>query len=331
MNRLTRLWRTVSVASAVVSMLLVPGASAQEPGKPWPARPLRIVVGFAAGGGADTTARVVAAKLADQLGQPVVVENRPSAGGIVAADTVAKAEADGTTLLLLSNGNAVSATLFRSLPYDTLTDFAPVSLLGTFDVAVVARSDAPIASIADLVAAARARPGRLNVGTINVGSTQHLSAELFKSMAAIDATIVPYKGSPAVITALRAGDVEVAVEMLAPVLPQAAGGAIRILAVGGVRRAPAVPDVPTVAEAGVAGYVASSWNAIAVPARTPPAVVDRLAREIARAIAAPDVRERLAAAGVTPRTSTPGELRRLLAADIDKWRAVIERAGIERQ
>ncbi|MFO1283761.1 MAG: tripartite tricarboxylate transporter substrate binding protein [Burkholderiales bacterium] len=331
MNRLTRLWRTVSVASAVVSMLLVPGASAQEPGKPWPARPLRIVVGFAAGGVADTTARVVAAKLADQLGQPVVVENRPSAGGIVAADTVAKAEADGTTLLLLSNGNAVSATLFRSLPYDTLTDFAPVSLLGTFDVAVVARSDAPIASIADLVAAARARPGRLNVGTINVGSTQHLSAELFKSMAAIDATIVPYKGSPAVITALRAGDVEVAFEMLAPVLPQAAGGAIRILAVGGERRAPALPDVPTVAEAGVAGYVASSWNAIAVPARTPPAIVERLAREIARAIAAPDVRERLAAAGVTPRSSTPGELRRLLAADIDKWRAVIERAGIERQ
>ena len=331
MNRLTRLWRTVSVASAVVSMLLVPGASAQEPGKPWPARPLRIVVGFAAGGVADTTARVVAAKLADQLGQPVVVENRPSAGGIVAADTVAKAEADGTTLLLLSNGNAVSATLFRSLPYDTLTDFAPVSLLGTFDVAVVARSDAPIASIADLVAAARARPGRLNVGTINVGSTQHLSAELFKSMAAIDATIVPYKGSPAVITALRAGDVEVAFEMLAPVLPQAAGGAIRILAVGGERRAPALPDVPTVAEAGVAGYVASSWNAIAVPARTPPAIVERLAREIARAIAAPDVRERLAAAGVTPRSSTPGELRRLLAADIDKWRAVIECAGIERQ
>ena len=331
MNRLTRLWRTVSVASAVVSMLLVPGASAQEPGKPWPARPLRIVVGCAAGGVADTTARVVAAKLADQLGQPVVVENRPSAGGIVAADTVAKAEADGTTLLLLSNGNAVSATLFRSLPYDTLTDFAPVSLLGTFDVAVVARSDAPIASIADLVAAARARPGRLNVGTINVGSTQHLSAELFKSMAAIDATIVPYKGSPAVITALRAGDVEVAFEMLAPVLPQAAGGAIRILAVGGERRAPALPDVPTVAEAGVAGYVASSWNAIAVPARTPPAIVERLAREIARAIAAPDVRERLAAAGVTPRSSTPGELRRLLAADIDKWRAVIECAGIERQ
>lgn len=331
MNTPARRWKAVSVVSAVAWLLLAPGGWAQEPGKSWPTRPLRIVVGFAAGGVADTTARVVAARLGEQLGQPVVVENRPSAGGIVAADTVAKAEPDGTTLLLLSNGNAVSATLFRSLPYDTLSDFAPVSLLGTFDVAVVARSDAPISSIAELVAAARARPGRLNVGTINVGSTQHLSAELFKSMAAIDATIVPYKGSPAVITALRGGDVEVAFEMLAPVLPQAASGAVRVLAVGGERRAPALPDVPTVAEAGVAGYAASSWNAIAAPARTPPAVVDRLAREIARAIAAPDVRERLAAAGVTPRSSTPAELRRLLAADIDKWRAVIERSGIDRQ
>ena len=297
----------------------------------FPAKPVRLIVGFAPGGVADITARVVAQKLSEQLGQQVIVDNRPSAGGIVAAEAVAKAEPDGHTLLLMTNGNAVSASLFRALPYDTLADFAPVSTLGFFDVAVVVPADSKIDSVQGLLAVAKANPGKLNIGTINVGSTQNLAAELFKSATALDAIIVPYKGSPAVITALRGHDVQVAFEMLAPVIPQAKGGAVRILAVTSERRFPGLPDVPTVAESGVPGYAATSWNAVAAPAKTPRAVIDRLNREINAALKAPEVVEKLAAQGVTARGGTPEDMRRLVAADVDKWRRVIEQAKIERQ
>ena len=297
----------------------------------FPTKPVRLVVGFAPGGVADITARVVAQKLSEQLGQQVIVDNRPSAGGIVAAEAVAKAEPDGHTLLLMTNGNAVSASLFRTLPYDTQADFAPVSTLGFFDVAVVVPADSKIDSVQGLLAVAKANPGKLNIGTINVGSTQNLAAELFKSATAVDATIVPYKGSPAVITALRGHDVQVAFEMLAPVIPQAKGGAVRILAVTSERRFPGLPDVPTVAESGVPGYAATSWNAVAAPAKTPRAVIDRLNREINAALKAPEVMEKLAAQGVTARGGTPDDMRRLVAADVDKWRRVIEQAKIERQ
>jgi tripartite-type tricarboxylate transporter receptor subunit TctC len=316
---------------SVFAAALLLGAGATAHAQTFPARPIRIVVGFAAGGVADLTARIVAQKLAEQLGQAVVVDNRPGAGGIVAADAVAKAEPDGHTLLLMSNGNAVSASLFKTLPYDTLADFAPVSTLGFFDVAVVAGAGSPIGSIRELVAYAKSNPGKLNIGTINVGSTQNLAAEMFKSMTSLDAAIVPFKGSPAVVAALRGNEVQVAFEMLAPVVPQARAGAVRILAVASEQRHPALPDVPTVAESGVPGYAASSWNAIAAPAKTPRAIVERLAREINAVLAAPEVREKLAQQGVSARGGTPEDLRRLLAADIEKWRRVIEQAKIERQ
>jgi tripartite-type tricarboxylate transporter receptor subunit TctC len=321
------------LARRLLPLLALAALSAAEPAfaQAWPSKPIRLIVGFAPGGVADVTARVVAQALSEQLGQPVVVDNRPSAGGIVAADAVAKAAPDGYTLLLMTNGNAVSASLFKALPYDTLADFAPVSTLGFFDVAVVAGAGSKLASMKDLVAYAKANPGKLNIGTINVGSTQNLSAEMFKSMAGLDATVVPYKGSPAVISALRASDVEVAFEMLAPVIPQAKDGAVRILAIASERRNPSLPDVPTVAESGVPGYAASSWNAIAAPAKTPPAVVARLHDAIVKALASPDVKGKLAAAGVTARASTPDEMRQLVAGDVEKWRRVIERAKIERQ
>ena len=297
----------------------------------WPSKPVRLVVGFAPGGVADITARVVSEKLSGRLGQQVIVDNRPSAGGIVAAEAVARAEPDGHTLLLMTNGNAVSASLFRALPYDTLADFAPVSTLGFFDVAIVVPADSKIDSVQGLLAYAKANPGKLNIGTINVGSTQNLAAELFRSATALDATVVPYKGSPAVITALRGHDVQAAFEMLAPVIPQAKGGAVRILAVTSERRFPGLPDVPTVAESGVPGYAATSWNAVAAPAKTPRAVVDRLNREINEVLKLQEVVAKLAAQGVTARGGTPEDLRRLVAADVDKWRRVIEQAKIERQ
>ena len=319
--------RFLAALVAMVALGAVPGVHAQS----YPTKPIRLLVGFGPGGVADLTARTVAQKLSEQLGQQILVENRPSAGGIIAAEAVAKAEPDGYTLLVLTNGNAVSASLFKSLPFDAVRDFAPVSTLGFFDVAVVVNADSKIRSIQELLAYAKTNPGKLNIGTINIGSTQHLSAELFKSMAALDATTVPYKGSPAVITALRGNDVQVAFEMLAPVIPQAKGGAVRILAITSDRRFPALPDVPTVAESGVAGYQASSWNGIAAPAKTPRAIVDRLNKEIATALASPDVVKRLQDLGVTAHASTPEELGKLLASDIQKWGRVIEQAKIEKQ
>jgi tripartite-type tricarboxylate transporter receptor subunit TctC len=297
----------------------------------YPARPIKLVVGFGPGGVADVTARVVGQKLGAILGQTIVVENKPTAGGIVAAESVAKAPPDGYTLLLMTNGNAVSASLFKSLPYDIRKDFAPVSTLGFFDVAIVAGRDSKIGSVADVLAYAKAHPGKLNIGTINVGSTQNLSAELFKSMTGVNATVVPFKGSPAVIEALARNDVQVGFEMLAPIIPQAKAGNVKILAVAADQRYPGLPEVPTVAQAGVPGYSATSWNAIAAPAKTPPAVIERLNRAINQALAAPDVQQKLALQGVVARGSTPADMGKLLDGDIGKWRKVIEDAKIPRQ
>ena len=297
----------------------------------FPTKALRIVVPFAAGGVGDLTARAVATGLAERLGQPEVIDNRPGAGGVVAADAVARAEPDGHTLFLMSNGTAVSASLFRSLPYDTLADFAPVSTLGFFDIAVLVPADSPHATLPQLLAHARARPGQLNIGSINIGSTQHLAAELFKSSAAIDAQVVPFNGTPALITALRGRQVDVGVEILGPTLPQVSAGALRVLAVTGEQRSAVLPDVPTAVELGVQGFVATSWNTLAAPARTPRLVVERLQREVVATVATPAVQQQLRALNVEPRTSTPGQAAALLKTDIERWRAVIERAGIPRQ
>jgi tripartite-type tricarboxylate transporter receptor subunit TctC len=297
----------------------------------YPAKPVKLVVPFAAGGVADITARVLAQKMSDTIGQQVLVDNRPSAGGIIASEAVAKAEPDGYTLLFITNGNAVSATLFKSLPYDTVKDFAPVSTVGFFDLVVLVNADSKIGSLKDLVQFARANPGKLNIGTINIGSTQNLAAELFKSMARIDAQVVPFKATPAVVTALRGNDVHAAFEILAPVLPQIKGGAVKPLAITSNRRFAGLPGVPTVAEAGVPGYQASSWNGVAAPARTPKAIVDKLNREIHAAVSSADVKRRLEELGVDARASTPAELRQLLVSEIAKWGEVIERAKIEKQ
>ena len=310
-----------------IFLAVATAASAQS----YPVKPVKIMVPFAAGGVADITARVLAQKMTENLGQQVLVENRPSAGGILASEAVAKADPDGYTLLLISNGNAVSATLFKSLPYDTLSAFAPVSTAGFFDLVLLVDSTSKIASVKDVLQYARSNPGKLNIGTINIGSTQNLAAELFKSMAAIDAQVVPYKGTPAVITALRGKDVQVAVEILAPVLSQIRGGALRPLALTSNRRFAGLPQVPTVAESGIPGYQASSWNGIAAPAKTPKAIIDKLNREVNAAVAAPDVKRRLEDLGVDARAGTPDELHRLLVSEIAKWRAVIERANIPKQ
>ena len=297
----------------------------------YPAKPVRILVGFGAGGVADITARAVAQKLSERLKQNFLVENRPSAGGIVAAEAVAKSPPDGYTLLLNSNGNAVSVSLFKSLPYDPIADFEMVSTLGTFGLVMLASPESKLASVRDVIARAKADPAKFNIGTIGIGSTQNLAAELFKSMAGIDATVVPFKGTPEVITALRANDVQVGFEILAPVIGQVKSGALRAVAVTTPKRFEGLPDVPTVIESGLPGYDVASWNGIAAPARTPGPIVERLNREINAVLALPDIRQRFLELGVVPRPSTPAEHKALLVAEIAKWRDVITRARIEKQ
>jgi tripartite-type tricarboxylate transporter receptor subunit TctC len=314
-----------------LGLVLASSLTAPALAQNFPSKAIRIVVPFGAGGVADLTARTVAAKMAEGLGQSVVIENKPGAGGVVAGDAVAKADPDGHTLLLMSNGTAVSAGLFKSLPFDTVKDFAPISTLGTFDIAIIVPATSRFKTLADVLSFARANPGKLNVGSINVGSTQNLAAELFKTTAAIDAQIVPFNGTPAVITALRGGQVDLAVEILGPVMSQIKADAVRALAVTGDKRAAVLPDVPTAREAGVANLSAASWNALAAPAKTPRAVIDRLHKELVATLGAPDVKKKLADLNVDAQASTPEQTAALLASDIKRWGEVITRAKIPQQ
>ena len=314
----------LAAASVSLGALLVAPAIAQT----YPSKPIRIVVPFGAGGVADLTARTVAQKMSESMGQAVAIENKPGAGGVVAGDTVAKAEPDGHTLLLMSNGTAVSAGLFKSLPFDAVRDFAPISTLGYFDIAVLTAADAPYKSMAELLAYAKANPGKLNVGTINVGSTQNLAAELFKNRAGLEFLIVPFNGTPAVTTALRGHQVDVAVEILGPMMGQVQSKAVRVLAVMGDTRASQLPDVPTLMQSGVAGFDVSSWNALAAPAKTPKDVIARLNKEVQAAVNAPDVKKKLYDLNVEARSSTPEQLGNLLQSDIKRWSEVITRAGV---
>jgi tripartite-type tricarboxylate transporter receptor subunit TctC len=269
--------------------------------------------------------------MGENMGQSIVIENKPGAGGVVATDVVAKSAPDGYTLLLMSNATAVSAGLFKSLPYDAEKDLIPLSVLGTFDIAIVVPQESKFASLADLLAFAKANPGKLNIGSINVGSTQHLAAELFKSTAGIDAQVVPFNGTPAVLTALRGGQIDVGVEILAPVLPQIKGQALRALAVTGEKRAAALPQVPTAKEAGVKTLYAASWNALAAPAKTPRDIVQRLNQEIQSALNNPDVRKKLIDMNVDPQPGTLQQAADLLSSETKRWGDVIQRAGIAKQ
>jgi tripartite-type tricarboxylate transporter receptor subunit TctC len=306
-------------------------ALAQNPASTFPSKTIKIVVPFGAGGVADLTARTVAQKLAESLGQAVVVDNKPGAGGVVAGDAVAKSEPDGHTLLLMSNGTAVSAGLFKTLPFDTLRDFAPISTLGSFDIAVIVPAESKFNTLTDLLAFAKTNPGKLNIGSINIGSTQNLAAELFKTTSGMDAQIVPFNGTPAVITALRGGQIDAALEILGPVMSQINAKALRALVVTGEKRAEVLPNVPTAKESGLPGFVASSWNALAAPAKTPKEVIARLNKEVLAALNSPDVKKRLQDLNVQAHPSSPEQAAELLATETKRWGEVITRAKIPKQ
>jgi len=327
-NRRDWLTQAATLAWPVLAGALPSWVGAQER---FPDRPIQLLVPFGPGGIADYTARTVTEVMAKRLGQPIVIDNRPSAGGIVAGQAVSRAKPDGYTLLLMSNANAVSVSLFKSLPFDTEKDLTGISTLGAFDLGLFVAQDSPIRDIAGLIEHARRDPGRLNVGTISIGSTQHLAAKLFLSTAGVDMLVVPYKGSPAVATALRAGEIDVAFEITGPMLPQVQSGAVRALAVTSAQRNPALPDVPTVAEAGLKGYDVASWNALAAPAGTPPSVIRRLNEATRDALADPEVRDKLQRYGMRVADSSPSEFDDLLAREIQRWGQVVRAAHIEAQ
>ncbi|RYF75018.1 MAG: tripartite tricarboxylate transporter substrate binding protein [Comamonadaceae bacterium] len=296
----------------------------------FPSRPLRIVVPNAAGGGADLTARAVGQALSARLGQPVVIDNRPSAGGIVAGEQVARAQPDGHTLLLVSSGTAVSEALFKKLPFDTLNDFAQVSQLARFDLVIAVAENSPFKTLGDLVAWAKANPGKLNLGTPQIGTTQNLAAELFKLKAGIQGQVVPFNGTPPVITAVRGGELHAMLDILGPLMTQIQGKTLRALAVTGRERAPQLPNVPTAAETGggLATLDASSWNGLAVPAKTPKDIVERLSRDVQAAVAQADVVKQLGELNLTAKGSSSAQLTEFLKADIQRWREVISAAKL---
>jgi tripartite-type tricarboxylate transporter receptor subunit TctC len=295
----------------------------------YPDRPVRIVLPFAAGGVADITARIVAEKLGNKLGQRFYVENQAGAGGINAARTVIASPSDGYTLALLSNGTAVSVSLFKKLPFDPLKDFAPISSLGFFDFIFATSANSEFKTVGDFIAAAKTKPGALNVGTINIGSTQNLSAELFKTAANIDFTIVPYRGTPEIEVSLLQGNVALMIDSYAAVKGNLADGKFRALASSGPIRSENTPDVVTVRESGVTKYDVVSWNALFAPAGTPEAIVDKIEAAIKQALAAPDVRAKLEALSMEIRTGAREDLRAVLAADMGKWGRLVKEKNIQ--
>lgn len=297
----------------------------------FPDKPIRLLVPNAAGGVADLTARAVGQGLTQRLGQPVVVENRPGAGGIVAGQALVGSPADGSTLMVATNANAISKSLFRSLPFDPIRDFAPVGLMGTFAIAILVSPTSPIRDVAGLIAALKRDPARANLGTISVGSTQNLAAELFKSAAGLDTVTVPFNGTPNLLTSLLRNDVVAGFEIVAPLMGQIRDGSLRAIAVTSAERAANLPEVPTLREAGLADFDVTSWNALVAPAKTPPDIIARINTELNAVLADPAVRKQLLDAGVEAQGGTPAALGTRLETEAEKWRVVIEKAGIEKQ
>jgi putative tricarboxylic transport membrane protein len=327
--------RVVTIARPLAAALLIAGlSSALQSGAAqaaWPDHPIRFVLPFGPGGVADVTSRIVADKLGQKLGQRVVVENMPGPGGINAARTVVAAPPDGYTLGLVTNGTAISVAAFNTLPFDPVKQFEMVSTLGEFDLVFAVNAQSEFKALGDILKAAKANPGKLNIGTIVVGSTQDLGAELFKSMADVEVVIVPFKNSPDVVVALLRNDVQMLVEFPPAIQGQVNDNKLRILASSSPTRSPLMPDVPTVAEAGVKGYEVTSWNGVFAPKGTPKEMVDKVNKAMHEILAQEDVKASFAKVGVIAHASTPEELMGRLTSDIKKWNGVIDKAGIPRK
>ena len=295
----------------------------------FPSRPVRLVVPYSAGGGADTTARLIAPKLQEALGQTVVIDNKPGAGGTIGDDFVAKSAPDGHTLLIGAFAHAVNPSLMARMPFRTPDDFAPVSLLVTVPELLVVTPSFAAKTVADLVAMAKAEPGKLSYGSSGNGSAQHLAAELFKMRTGTDIQHVPYKGGALAVADVAAGHVPFYFGNMSAALPQVRAGRVRALAVTSPQRSPAAPEIPTMAESGVSGCEISEWNALLAPAGTPPSVIDRLNADLVKILRDDDIKARFADLGAQTIGSTPTELAAFLRGEQAKWAEVVRAAGIK--
>ena len=307
------------------ALLLVAALAAAQP---YPSKPVRLVVGFPPGGPTDIIGRLVGTKLTEYFKEQVIIDNRPGAGGNIAADYVAKAAPNGYTVLLTHPAtHAISPALYSKLPFDVVRDFAPVSQLVTVPNILVIHPSLPVRNVRELVALAKKNPGAINFASGGSGTGGHLSGELFKTMAGIDLVHVPYRGGAPAITDLVAGQVQVMIDNMQALLPYVRSGRLRALAVTPSARVPVVPELPTIAESGVPGYDVSSWFGLVVPAGTPQAVIDRLHADSVKAVKAPDVAARFADLGATPVGSTPEQFGAFIATEIAKWGPVVKASG----
>lgn len=318
-------------ASAIAAAVLGAFATAAPAQVNYPDRPVRIIMPYGPGGVADVSTRLVAAKLGERMGQNFFIDNRPGAGGIAAAKSVLNFPADGYTLYLSGNGAAISESLFASLPFNISRDFTAISLLAQFDMLLATKVDTKFDTVQKLVAYGKQNPGKLNFGTIAAGSTQNLSAELFKMVTGLNATIVTFRTTPELMTALVRGDADVGFDYYAAFNPMVAGKQIKVIATSGDKPSPLFTGVPTVKDSGYPDYVVTSWNALSVRAGTPTEIIAKLNSEIKTVLQSPEIRAQMADLGMEPLATTPDQMRQRLKTDTDKWRVVIDKAGIPKQ
>jgi tripartite-type tricarboxylate transporter receptor subunit TctC len=320
--------RRLALRAAALLIALAAPAAAQN----YPTQPIHLIVPFGPGGGSDIVGRIVAQSLQEKLGQAVVVENRPGAGGTIGNEVIARATADGYTLGVMTAGQIIQAVMLKSLKYDTRTAFDPIAQVATAGLLMVTRPDFPASNVAELIALAKQKPGRVVFGSPGFGATQHLAAELFKQTAGVDMLHVPFRTSPEVTTALLAGQVDVVFETVSAVLGQVQGGKLKPLAVTGKDRFPAVPDVPAAIESGLLpGYDVTTWYGIFAPSGTPRPVIDKLNKTLTAIVGEAGVRERLTNAGVVVKSSTPEEFGKMMEGELDRWETVRQRAGLEKR
>jgi tripartite-type tricarboxylate transporter receptor subunit TctC len=321
--------RSFGIRFALALVLSIAAQSAPSHAQEWPTKPIRIVVGFGAGGGTDIAARIIAQALSEAFGQPVVVENRAGAGGTSAAEMVARSPKDGYTALMMSNAHAVSAAMYSTLRYDPVADFQMVSMVGTAGLMLVTAPDFPATDLKGVLAQAKASPGKLNFGSPGVGTTQHFAAEFMKQLAGLDIQHVPYRSTPAALTGLISKEVQLVIELIQTVQGQVQAGAMKAIAVTSPERFPSVPDIPTFAESGLPGYDVTSWYGLSFPAGTPAPIVTKTNKAIRDALTTENVRGQILKAGALVRSSSPEELKAHIADEITKWKNVRDKAGIK--
>jgi putative tricarboxylic transport membrane protein len=322
---------TPSVACALSLALFITSMCTPGRADPYPSKPVRIIVPYGAGGIADVTMRLVAQDLSKRFGQQFFIENRPGAGGVVGMQAAREAPADGYTLVMVGGGLTIAKALFKSLPYNIETDFTPISTTASYGLVIATKAGSSYKTIKDVIASAKAHPGTLNFGTINAGSAQNLSAELFRTMAGLDVTIIPYKTTPELANAVLRGDVDAAFEYFVGFQSPIANGQMTVLATTGRERASNLPNVPTVTESGLVGYEVTSWNGLAVPRGTPAEIVALLNHAIDSALKSPDVQKFSKEAGMDARSMTSDDLSIRIKSDVARWSQVIEKAGIKKR